>query len=95
MMSVKTSFHTVKPVKTEERRPLVSNCCIIWATFASAVGETKLALSAMLESGNRAALLGVGEEARRSRRGGRRKARGKSMGAGIKNPSRVRPKEGP
>ena len=26
----------------------MSNCVIMWATFASAVGETKLALSAMV-----------------------------------------------
>jgi hypothetical protein len=46
-MSVKTSFHALKPVKTEDRRPVVSNCWMTCATFASAVGETKLALTAM------------------------------------------------
>ena len=50
MMSVRRSFHTLKPVKTEERRPLVSNCWMTCATFASAVGETKLALTAMLKN---------------------------------------------
>ena len=45
-----SSVHTLKPVKTEERRPLVSNCWMTCATFASAVGETKLALTAMLKN---------------------------------------------
>jgi hypothetical protein len=35
-------------LKIVERTPAVSNWVIIWATFASAVGETKLALSAMI-----------------------------------------------
>jgi hypothetical protein len=56
MMSVRASFHTLKPVKTVERRPLVSNCWMTCATFASAVGETKLALTAMLKDSDRAAL---------------------------------------
>jgi hypothetical protein len=44
---VSAAFQNVNPLKMVESRPAVSNCVIIWATFASAVGETKLALSAM------------------------------------------------
>lgn len=45
--SASTALQNVKPLKTVESRPAVSNWVIIWATFASAVGETKLALSAI------------------------------------------------
>jgi hypothetical protein len=37
-----------KPLKTAERKLLDSNWIMRWATFASAVGETKLALTAIL-----------------------------------------------
>lgn len=38
----------MKLLRIAVTRPLASNEAIIWATFASAVGETKLALTAML-----------------------------------------------
>lgn len=47
-MSVKASFQTVRPFRTDERRPAVSKCCRTWAALASAVGETKLPLAAMV-----------------------------------------------
>lgn len=65
MISVRASFQALKPEKTEDRRPLVSNCWRTCATFASAVGETKLALTAMSKKlGSRRAVLCTGGGAR-------------------------------
>lgn len=47
-ISVKTSFQTVKPFRTDESRPEVLKSCRIWAALASAVGETKLRLAAIV-----------------------------------------------
>jgi hypothetical protein len=52
--SVRISFHTVKPATIEEMRLLESKCCSMWATLASAVGETKLALTVIDGSLSRA-----------------------------------------
>jgi hypothetical protein len=45
---VTSSRKTLKPLKAADSRLLLSSCVIMWATFASAVGDTKLALTAML-----------------------------------------------
>jgi hypothetical protein len=39
----------LKPLKTAERKLFDSNWVMRWATFASAVGETKLAFTAILQ----------------------------------------------
>lgn len=55
---VKMSFHTLKLLIKVETMPLVSKEAIVCAIFASAVGETKLALTAMV--GTRGAQPGEG-----------------------------------
>lgn len=47
---VKTSLHPLRLFINRETKPLVSNEAARWAAFASAVGETKLALTAILET---------------------------------------------
>jgi hypothetical protein len=46
--TVRTSRHRLNPLRTADTTLLLSSCLIRWATVASAVGEAKLALTAML-----------------------------------------------
>lgn len=66
-MAVRTSCHPFMFI-TVNRMPLASKVAIVCATLASAVGDTKLALTAIVD----------GEEARRMSLGrARRRERGK------------------
>jgi hypothetical protein len=46
--TVRTSRHRLNPLTTAERTLLLSSCFTRWATVASAVGDAKLALTAMV-----------------------------------------------
>jgi hypothetical protein len=67
-MAVRKSCHPVTLLTTEESTPLESKAVMVCATCASAVGETKLALAAIVGGGriapcvSRSVRVGRGEE---------------------------------